>query len=86
MWQDIPDFLIESIQKRAMHIIFPLMNYNEALIALNLTTLSEKRTHLCQVDRLRNENHPFHPGAHQEEPLSPIFGLGVNPFPSRSII
>ena len=33
VWQNIPDFLsykIESIQKRAMRIIFPLMNYNEA--------------------------------------------------------
>ena len=65
VWQNIPDFLsyeIESIQKRAMRIIFPLMNYNEALIALNLTTLRERRTHLCQVyiDRLRNENHPLH--------------------------
>ena len=44
VWQNIPDFLsykIESIQKRAMHIIFPLMNYKEALNALNLTTLCE---------------------------------------------
>ena len=65
VWQNIPDFLsykIESIQKRAMRIIFPLMNYNEALNSLNLTTLSERRAHLCQVyiDRLRNENHPLH--------------------------
>lgn len=45
-----------------MRIIFPLMNYNEALISLNLTTLSERRAHLCQVyiDRLRNENHSLH--------------------------
>ena len=65
VWQNIPDFLsykIDSIQKRAMRIIFPSMNYNEAFIALNLTTLSEGRNHLCQVkiDRLRNENHPLH--------------------------
>ena len=65
VWQNIPDFLsynIESIQKRAMCIIFPLMNYYEALNALNLTTLCEKRAHLCQVyiDRLRNANHPLH--------------------------
>ena len=65
VWQNIPDFLyykIESIQKRAMRIIFPLMNHNEALNALNLTTLCERRAHLCQVyiDRLRNENHPLH--------------------------
>ena len=62
---NIPDFLsykIESIQKRAMRIIFCLMNDNEALNALNLTTLSDRRAHLCQVyiDRLRNENHPLH--------------------------
>ena len=45
-----------------MSIIFPLMSYNEALNALNLTTLSDRRAHLCQVyiDRLRNENHPLH--------------------------
>ena len=45
-----------------MRIIFTLMNYNEALNALNLTTLSDRRAHLCQVyiDRLRNENHPLH--------------------------
>ena len=38
VWQNILDLLsykIESIQKRAMRIIFPLMNYNEALIAVN---------------------------------------------------
>ena len=65
VWQNIPDFLsykIESIQKRAMRIISPLMNYSEALNALNLTTLSWRCAHLCQVyiDRLRNENHPLH--------------------------
>ena len=65
VWQNIPDFLsykIESIQKRAMRIIFPLMSYNEALNALNLTVLSDSRAHLCQVyiARLRNENHPLH--------------------------
>ena len=65
VWQNIPDFLsyrIESIQKRAMRIIFPFMSYNEALNALNLTTLSDGRAHLCQVyiDRPRNENHPLH--------------------------
>ena len=38
------------------------MNYNEALNALNLTSLSDRRAHLCQVyiDRLRNENHSLH--------------------------
>ena len=36
--------------------------HSEALNALNLTALSDRRAHLCQVyiDRLRNENHPLH--------------------------
>jgi len=52
VWQNIPDFLsymIESIQKRTMRIIFSLMNYSEALNPLNLTTLCERCAHLCQV-------------------------------------
>ena len=55
-------FKIQSIQKRVTRIIFPLMNYNEALNALNLTALCERHAHLCQVyiDRLQNENHPLH--------------------------
>ena len=65
VWQNILDFLsykIETIEKRAMHIIFSLMNCNEALNPLNLTTLGGRRVHLCQVhiDRLWNENHPLH--------------------------
>ena len=36
--------------------------HSEALNALNLTALSDRRAHLCQVyiDRLLNENHPLH--------------------------
>ncbi|XP_022794454.1 uncharacterized protein LOC111333183 [Stylophora pistillata] len=37
VWQNIPDFLsykIESIQKRAMGILFPFMNYTEALMMM----------------------------------------------------
>ena len=65
VWQNMSDFIsykMESIQKRAMRIIFPLMSYNEALNALNLTALSDRQAHLCQVyiDRLLNENHPLH--------------------------
>ena len=52
VWQNIPEFLasqIESIQKRAMRIIFPKYVYNEALhvSTLSLTTLNEGRIHLC---------------------------------------
>ena len=42
-------FNMESIQKRVMCIIFPTHDYNEALSALSLTTLNERRVHLCQV-------------------------------------
>jgi len=34
---------MESIQKRVMFIIFPTYDYNEALSALSLTTLNERR-------------------------------------------
>ena len=65
VWQNIPKFLsstIDSIQKRAMRLIFPTHDYKEALSALSLTTLKERRVHLCQVyiARLQNENHPLH--------------------------
>ena len=63
--QNIPQFQapnIESIQIRAMRIIFPTYDYNEASTALSLTTLNERRVHLCQVyvARLQNENHSLH--------------------------
>ena len=35
--------------------------------------------------QLRSLRNFYLPGAHQGEPISPIPGLGVNPFPSRSI-
>ena len=87
VWQNIPDFLsykIESIQKRAMRIIFPLMSYNEALNALNLTTLSDSRAHLCQVyiDRLRNENHPLHFMLPKQEEV--VHNYNLRPGISRS--
>ena len=62
---NIPEFLvskIESIQKQAMHIIFATCSCDEALSGLSLTTLNERRVHLCQIyiARLQNENHPLH--------------------------
>ena len=43
-----------------MRFIFPMHDYNEALSALSLTTLKERRVHLCQVytARLQNEKTP----------------------------
>ena len=37
------------------------MNYNEALNALNLTNLSDRRAHLCQfyIDRLPLHRFPY---------------------------
>ena len=45
-----------------MRIIFPTCNSNEALSALSITMLNEKKGHLFQVyfARLQNENHPLH--------------------------
>ena len=45
-----------------MRFIFPMHDYNEALYALSLTTLKERRVHLGQVyiARLQNKNHPLH--------------------------
>ena len=45
-----------------MRIICPTYDYNEALSALSLTTLNERRVHLCQVyvARLQNQNHPLY--------------------------
>ena len=46
-----------------MHIILsPTHDYNEALSALYLTTLNERRIHLCRVyiARLQNENQPLY--------------------------
>ena len=41
-----------------MRIICPTYDYNEALSALSLTTLNERRESTCV--RLQNENHPSH--------------------------
>ena len=54
---------LEGVQKRAMHIIFPLCSYNEALVESGLTKLSDR----CQelVDKLfknvlQNEQNKLH--------------------------
>ena len=38
---------LERIQKRALKIIVPALSYSEALQALNLRTLDERRNELC---------------------------------------
>ena len=50
VWQDIPDYLsdrIESVQKRALKIIYPDSLYSQALSLANEPTLSNRREILC---------------------------------------
>ena len=54
---------LEGVQKRAMHIIFPLCSYNEALVESGLSKLSDRRQEL--VDKLfknvlQNEQNKLH--------------------------
>ena len=63
-WQDIPEFLsnkLESIQKRALHIIYPCIchSYLDALNITNLDSLKERRTQLCckYVQKLSKISH-----------------------------
>lgn len=51
VWQDIPAYLsdaIESIQRRALRIIFPNSSYQQALDLTNLSTLANRRILLCK--------------------------------------
>ena len=50
---------IEIIQKRALRIICPGKDYNEALIESKLIPLKERRKHLC-IDLVRNMVQPTH--------------------------
>ena len=50
VWQDIPEFLsnkLESIKKRALHIIYPCHSYLDTLNTTNLSSLKERWTQLC---------------------------------------
>ena len=38
---------IEIVQKRAPHIIYPLLRYPEALLASGFTKLHKRRDHIC---------------------------------------
>ena len=52
---------IESIQRRALRIIFPNSSYQQALDQTNLASLADRRILMCKklmVD-MRNENHPI---------------------------
>ena len=64
VWQDIPAYLsdaIESIQRRALRIIFPNSSYQQALDLTNLSTLANRRILLCKklMADMRDESHPI---------------------------
>ena len=64
VWQDIPEFLsnkLESIQKRALRIIYPCHSYLDALNITNLSSLKERRTQLCRkyIQRMSQNDHPI---------------------------
>ena len=65
VWQDIPAHLsdpTESIQRRALRIIFPNFSYQQALDqAVNLTPLADRRIFICKklMADMRNESHPI---------------------------
>ena len=54
--------ILESIQKRALRIILPEMNYEEACEALDLPLLSTRRSELCKKIFLNmtKPNHKLH--------------------------
>ena len=61
-----PDYLserIESIQTRALRIIFPSIdNYNEAMMMAQMPTLESRRELLCKkyMTKMKKEDHPLH--------------------------
>lgn len=64
MWQDIPAYLseaIESIQKRALKIIFPNFSYQQALDQAKLSLLLHRRIFVCKklMAEMRNKDHPI---------------------------
>ena len=67
VWQTIPGYLsdkIESIQKRALKIIFPSADsYSDALELARVKTLAYRRDKICKeyMYKMKDLNHPLHP-------------------------
>ena len=64
VWQDIPEFLsnkLESIQKRALHIIYPCHSYFDALNTTNLSSLKERPPQFCckYIQKMTQKDHPI---------------------------
>ena len=52
---------LESIQKRALRIIYPSHSYLDALNITNLSSLKERRTQLCRkyIQKMSQNDHPI---------------------------
>ena len=67
VWQTIPGYLsdkVESIQKRALKIIFPSADsYSDALELARVKTLAYRRDKICKdyMYKMKDLNHPLHP-------------------------
>ncbi len=87
IWQNIPDYLsneIESVQKRALKIIFPeCESYAEALNFAQLPTLTARRVRICQkyMAKMRRENHPLLP-----IPVVPDYDINLRQYTDRSYL
>ena len=53
---------LEMIQKRAIHIILPTINYEDGLDMLQLETLETRRDQLCRIffSKIKNEKDKIH--------------------------
>ena len=66
VWQDIPAYLseaIERVQKRALNIIYPeAESYAHALQLGKLAMLDDRRVHLCYkyMAKVKSLTHPLH--------------------------
>ena len=65
VWQDIAVYLsdrIESVQKRALKIIYPNSSHSQALSLANETTLANRRELLCRkfmAEMTDTRDHPL---------------------------
>ena len=59
------------IQKRAIHIILPTINYEDRLEMLQLETLETRRDQLCRnfLSKIKNEKDKIHDVSHEVQAL-----------------
>ena len=72
VWQDIPEFhsnKLESIQKRALYIIYPCHSYLDALNTTNFSSLKERQTQLCckYIQKMTQNDHPLTSSSREQQ-------------------